>query len=106
MDQKYWLLRLAIEWTLIIVGLVGIYFHTSLMVFIPIVAALATIVYITNKMLGEMEREDVGKSVQVWQLPTGEVFIGDEHAFAEFMKKVNSGEIKLDGETERREDEV
>jgi hypothetical protein len=102
-NQKYWLLRLVIEWTLIIVGLTAIYFHTSLMVFIPVVAALATIVYITNSMLGEMEIE---KSVQVWQLPTGEVFIGDKEEFADFMKRVESGEIKLDGETERREDEV
>ena len=100
--NKFFLLRLVIEWTLIIVGLAGIYAHTNLAVFIPALVALFGIVWITM----QITKEEMSEQVSIYKLPNGKMFVGTENSFIEFMEKVEKGEINLDAETERGEDEV
>lgn len=102
MNYKFWILRLLIEWSLIIGGLAGVYFHFGAALTAIVGAALITIVLVTNGMMKE-EEENVP---QIFQLPNGKLFIGPQKEFDEFMIKVDRGEIDIHGETERREDEV
>lgn len=102
LNYKFWILRLLIEWSLIMGGLAGVYFHFGVALTAIVGAALITIVLVTNGMMKE-EKENVP---QIFELPNGKLFIGPQKEFEEFMEKVEKGEINLDGETERREDEV
>ena len=100
--NHFWLLRLLIEWTLIITGLVGVYYHSGVFVGLLASVALGIIVIVTTAIMREKEKN----MIRVHQLPNGKVFIGSENQFIEFLDKVAEGEIDIDGTDERREDEV